>query len=370
MKPLTRLLIVSAAILAMMSLRCSDDAPLTSPGENTELLRLFITEETGTIDAHAINPLDPIAFERIDDLDANNYDFKTSDAEYYDIYFSTILGEPLTIDPRNRLPEPIYITVRCMDAGSLLEKSSTSLQWEHSGHNIDALALTTRAGTMFGRQMVNIRYGESDEPLSLNEWPASNALGPPDGIVTHMGGGYSSITVRMDFIMMGTLTMIEQSNTPPTVHYYNLPNLDPRLFEKLPELTQVMYDFATADCELYDLYFSDAGGAPLSYSKRLDLPVPLYVTIDCYNLNCDTFEADSTALWSAADSNIDALRLSFSGWHRFGYFLTRVRYGSCGQLPVSNQWPAENLLGIPDSTFTRMGGGFSSVTVMLADSTS
>lgn len=368
MKP--RVLAAAVAILAMLSLHCSGDAPLSGSDERIEFLRLFITEESGTIDAFAIDPLDPGAFEKIDDLGENDCDFATLDSEYYDVYFSTALGEPLAVEPRNRLPEPIYITVRCLDLGSLRGQSNIPLRWEDSGHNIDALSLTTRAGTMFGRQIVNIRYGECGEDPALNEWPASNALGPPDKIVTHLGGGFSSVTIRMDFIMMGALTLFEQSNSPSVIYYRHVPNFDTRLFEKLPELTQETHDFASADCELFDIYFSDAGGAPVDFSLRLDLPVPLYLTIDCLNLNCDTLDPDMPATWSEADWHVDAVRLSFGGWHRFGRSVARAVYGDCGQLPVSNLWPAENILGAPDSTCSRMGGGFSSVTVQLADSTS
>lgn len=369
----SRIYIVLAGltVLAMSFLSCSDDTPVSTSSQSSDIIRLFLIEETGRLNTYAFNPLDQRSFEYIEDLEERRqYDFSTCDAEYYDVFFSTALGEPLNIDPRASLHEPIYITIRCFDLGSLMDKEDSAARWEESGNNIDALTLSTLSGPLFGEKVVRVSYGPCDEPLAENEWPVTNALGPPDDIVTHLGGGLSSMTIRMGTIPRGSLGIFERSNTPPVTIVHSFPTLDRRLYEKLPELSQEVYDLVSADCELYDLYFSDADGVPLDYSQRLELPDPVYVTIDCLNLNCDTLEPDSYALWSDADDNIDALRLSFAGWHRFASTVTRISYGTCGQAPAANEWPVENMLGIPDGDFSRMGGGFSSVTVMLADTTS
>lgn len=362
--------VLTAALVMATALHCSDDTRPYGASGDAAMVRLYIAEQTGTTRMYSFDPVDPRLFQRIDNLGPDEFDMKTCNAEYYDIYFSTVLGEPLGIDPRNHLPEPVYITVRCLDGCSLPDGGDSAARWEEAGNNIDALTLMTKSVTLFGRDVTRVRYGACDEPLDLNQWPACNALGPPDERFTHLGGSYSSMTIRMDFIERGNLTVFERSNTPSRIFHHTLSNLDPRLFEKLPNITQVDYDLASGDCELYDIYFSTMAGEPLDYEQRIELPEPLYLTIDCIDLDCDTFEPDSFAVWSETDWSIDALRLSFGGWHRFAGTLVRARYGACGEPTVANRWPAENMLGIPDSTCARMGGGFSSVTVELSDTTS
>jgi hypothetical protein len=369
MKTLSLLILVIAISAALLPAGCSDEQP-TATAKLIHFLRLIITEQTGSLESYAFSSLDPVIFERLPGLGAQEYDFATGGCEYYDIYFSSVLGEPLDIEPRDRLPEPIYVTIDCVDMSCIGGEPDNAPLWSGAGNNLDAVALTTLDRPLFGKEIVRVRYGACDEPLALNQWPADRALGPGDAIVTRMGGAFSSITMRMDFITLGALTLFEESNTPPYIFAHTFPNLDARLFEKLPELTQEHHDIATGDCELYDIYFSDADGTPLDFSRRLNLPDPVYVTIDCNDLDCDSDEPDAPQLWAGAGNNIDAVRLSFYGWHRFAGSITNLTYGACGQLPEFNEWPAENMLGPPDGSITRIGGGFSTITVQLADSSS
>ncbi|UCG51686.1 MAG: T9SS type A sorting domain-containing protein [Candidatus Latescibacterota bacterium] len=169
-------------------------------------LQLSVYEQTGAIQRYSFPPSDERLYQMIPnpgpvDLGYEGYDFGTGGCEYYDVYFSDRLGNPLGLSPADPLPEPTYLTINCLDLNCNNGEPDPAPSWQGAGNNLESVVLETNAGDLWAVELTRIRYGLCEDPWPLNHRPAENILGPPDDVITGMGGGNTSVTLRFGTLL-------------------------------------------------------------------------------------------------------------------------------------------------------------------------
>ncbi|UCF04556.1 MAG: Ig-like domain-containing protein [bacterium] len=164
---------------------------------------LYIYEQTGSMDIHHFSSNDSRIYEALGipgppAYGYDGWDFSTSGCEYFDIYFSDSLGTALGLQPGDALQEPAYLTIACTDLNCNNYEPDPPLHWAGAGNNLDAALVIFPMDSLWGVVNTRIEYGLCHEPFEAKtDRFASNALGPPDGLITMMGGGFSLITMRL-----------------------------------------------------------------------------------------------------------------------------------------------------------------------------
>jgi len=132
---------------------------------------------------------------------------------------------------------------------------------------------------------------------------------------------------------------------------YTFDSMDGRLYKKIDNPGPVGlgyggYDFATGGCEYYDVYFSDADGNCLNLNPGDPLLEPVYLTLQCMDLNCNNMQPDPAPSWNGAGNNIDAIIMECFDGQLWAVELTDLHYGLC-DLPweENTTQTAENALG-------------------------
>lgn len=173
-------------------------ASIPHAAELADAFTLTVYEQTGSINAYAFQSSDARIYAKLaGDPGPSYHDFGTTGCEYYDLYFSDASGNALSLIPGDPLPVPAYLTLVCMDldCNSMLPIGSPT--WVGAGNNIDAVSLAFPDSVYWGNAITQAQYGLCDEPLSAKTSNfAEAALGPPDAVITKMGGGLTIITMR------------------------------------------------------------------------------------------------------------------------------------------------------------------------------
>jgi hypothetical protein len=196
-----RFLVLGAALAAMIVLAAAGiphAAPLADP------FTLTVYEQSGPIDAYVFQSSDPLLYAKRTGYPGppgwggNGYDFGTAGAEFYDLFFSDSLGNVLSLSPGDPLPVPAYLTLVCMDLNCNNGEMTPAPTWVGGGNNIDAVKIVYSGATYWANGVLQATYGLCDEPFSAKTSNfADAALGPQDAVITKMGCGPSTLTLRL-----------------------------------------------------------------------------------------------------------------------------------------------------------------------------
>jgi hypothetical protein len=172
-----------------------------------------------------------------------------------------------------------------------------------------------------------------------------------------------AVPVSADF----TLTIFEQTDS---INTYTFNQDDIRLYDEIagmpgpPAQGHIGYDFFTGGCEYYDIYFCDAAGTVLDIGPGDPLPINIFLKLECWDLNCNTWEPVAAPTWVSAGNNIDAVMLDIDGEVLYAQIVVEEVYGLCDEpfeMKTSNF--ASSALGPPDAEITKMGCGYSVITL-------
>jgi hypothetical protein len=182
--------------LSIVTLRFSPPPPFS----------LTIYEQTGSIDAYTFQSTDPEIYAKLAGnpgppaWGGSGYDFGTTGGEYYDIFFSDPMGNPLALSPGDALPVPSYLTIVCVDYDANSGQIIPAPTWEGAGNNIDAVKISNGGVDWWAWAVIGATYGLCDEPFSAKTSNfAYEALGPQDGVITKMGCGLSKMTLEFHY---------------------------------------------------------------------------------------------------------------------------------------------------------------------------
>lgn len=201
-----------------------------------QLASLVVTEVTGSAVDYPFSLDDARLYQRIENLGPSANDWSTGAWEFFDVYLSDAAGNCLNLQPGDPLPDPVYVTIRCLDLNSNTGLPDNSPDWIGAGCNIDGVQLMGPGLLKWGVELTSIRYGNCDLPQSLNtDRVAENALGMPDGIFTGMGGGLTSLTMRLGTLQPFACADLNNvkldipiaANIQPKIRILNAPFLNP-----------------------------------------------------------------------------------------------------------------------------------------------
>jgi hypothetical protein len=170
------------------------------PGPPTHTLdKVVVYEKTGPMGKYTFTSGDHRLYEKLDELTRTVNDIRTGGCEWIDVYLSYADGRLRRMRPGDPLPENVYLTFVCrdVDCGDGLDKPAPS--WQGAGHNLDAVELWLDDGTVYyATEVVSVNWGLCLQPVPENrDKGPENVLGAPDGVITGLGGGYSSVTVKL-----------------------------------------------------------------------------------------------------------------------------------------------------------------------------
>jgi hypothetical protein len=174
-----------------------------------------------------------------------------------------------------------------------------------------------------------------------------------------------AVPVSADF----TLRIYEQTGS---INTYTFNQNDPRVFTDLAGLPgpstlgYTGYDIGTGGCEFYDIFFCDSAGTALDIGPGDPLPPEIYLKLECWDISCPDGELVSAPTWAGAGNNIDAVSLNIDGQMLYGRTVVEEVYGLCDQafeLKTSNF--ADEALGPPDAGITKMGCGWTVITLYM-----
>ncbi len=166
-----------------------------------------------------------------------------------------------------------------------------------------------------------------------------------------------------------TLTIYEQTGS---INAYTFDQDDICLYDEIAGMPGPLvqgyagYDFSTGGCEFYDIYFCDTAGAVLDLKPGEPLPLDIYLKLECWDISCNTGEPVGSPGWPGAGNNIDAVVLDLDGQVLYGRAVVAEVYGLCQEpfeLKESNF--ASSALGPPDADITKMGGGYTVITLYM-----
>ena len=174
-----------------------------------------------------------------------------------------------------------------------------------------------------------------------------------------------------DSAAQATLTVYEKTGAIQA-HTFDL--TDPRIYTDVPGLPGppslgcTGYDFGTGGCEYYDLYLSDASGVPLDIEPGAPLTGDIHITMECWDVSCNSGLPVPAPGWVGAGNNIDAVMLEYGGSTSYGISIASAEYGLCEQ-PFEEKTSgfAESALGPPDADITYMGCGYTEMTILLRE---
>jgi hypothetical protein len=166
-----------------------------------------------------------------------------------------------------------------------------------------------------------------------------------------------------------TLKIYEQTGS---INVYTFGLDDIRLFDDTaglpgpPSLGYIGYDFGTGGCEYYDIFFCDSAGAALGIGPGEPLPAELFLRIECWDISCNDWSVVPAPNWVSAGNNVDAVVLDIDGQLLYGRTIVDAVYGLCDE-PFEDKTSnfAESALGPPDGGITKMGCGWSVITMAL-----
>ncbi|HVO76492.1 MAG TPA: FlgD immunoglobulin-like domain containing protein [Candidatus Bathyarchaeia archaeon] len=167
-----------------------------------------------------------------------------------------------------------------------------------------------------------------------------------------------------------TVTVYEQTGT---IDAYTFQSTDPLLYQKRAgdpgpvDWGGSGYDFGTGGCEYYDLFFSDSLGNALALGPGDELPAPAYLTLICLDFSCTTGTIIPAPNWVSGGNNIDAVKISLGGVDHWANAVLEATYGLCDE-PFSAKTSnfADAALGPQDGVITKMGCGYSALTLRFA----
>jgi len=183
-------------------------------------------------------------------------------------------------------------------------------------------------------------------------------------IVTFFSAG-AAVPVSAGF----TLTIYEQTGS---INAYSFNQDDDRIFTDLPGLPGPRgnglggYDFGTGGCEFYDIFFCNAEGTVLEISPGDPLPLEIFVKLECYDVSCNSWLAVASPNWVSAGNNVDAVMLNIDGQIIYAQAVVEEVYGLCDEpfeMKTSNF--ASSALGPPDAGITKMGCGWTVITLAM-----
>ena len=172
-----------------------------------------------------------------------------------------------------------------------------------------------------------------------------------------------AVPVSADF----TLTIYEQTGS---INTYTFNQDDIRLYDEIagmpgpPTQGYIGYDIGTGGCEYYDVYFCDSAGTLLDIGPGDPLPGNIFLKLECWDLSCNTWEPVAAPTWVSAGNNIDAVMLDIDGEVLYAKSVVEEVYGLCDEpfeMKTSNF--ASSALGTPDAEITKMGCGYSVITL-------
>ncbi|MDD3642750.1 MAG: hypothetical protein PHQ19_04720, partial [Candidatus Krumholzibacteria bacterium] len=166
-----------------------------------------------------------------------------------------------------------------------------------------------------------------------------------------------------------TLKIYEQTGS---INVYTFPLDDVRLFDDTaglpgpPSLGYGGYDFGTGGCEYYDIFFCDSAGSALEIGPGDPLPPALYLRIECWDISCNDGADVAAPNWVSAGNNVDAVVLDLDGQLLYGREIADAVYGLCDEpFDAKTSNFAGSALGPPDGGITKMGCGWSMITMAL-----
>jgi hypothetical protein len=167
-----------------------------------------------------------------------------------------------------------------------------------------------------------------------------------------------------------TLTVYEQTGS---INAYTFQSTDPAIYTKLAgnpgpvEWGGSGYDFLTGGGECYDIFFSDSMGNALALGPGDALPAPSYLTIVCVDYDANNGTIISAPNWVSAGNNLDAVKISSGGVTYWANAILQATYGLCDE-PFSTKTSnfADEALGPQDGGITKMGCGFTALTLRFA----
>ena len=174
-----------------------------------------------------------------------------------------------------------------------------------------------------------------------------------------------AVPVSADF----TVTIYEQTGS---INTYTFTQDDIRLYNDTagmpgpPSLGYIGYDFGTGGCEYYDIFFCDFAGTALDIEPGDPLPVDIYLKLECWDISCNSWEPVAAPTWISAGNNVDAVELEIDGEIFYAQAVVEEVYGLCDE-PLEEKTSnfASSALGPPDAGITKMGCGWTVITLYM-----
>ncbi len=175
----------------------------------------------------------------------------------------------------------------------------------------------------------------------------------------------TAVPVSADF----TVKIYEQTGN---INTYTFNQNDIRLYDEIagmpgpPAQGYIGYDFFTGGCEYYDIYFCDYSGAVLDILPGDSLPSEIYLKLECWDLSCNSWQPVAAPTWISAGNNIDAVELDIDGEVLYAQSVVEEVYGLCDEpFELKTSDFASSALGPPDADITKMGCGYTAITLCM-----